>query len=89
MLDKERAYFAANAEGWTREYAGRFAVVKDEVLIGTFASFDEALAAGAHRFGMQPFLVRQLGAAPQAVSVPALTLGLLRADPQRSIGGPS
>ena len=81
MLDRERAYFSQNDSAWAAAHPGRFVVVKDETLVGTFASLDEALAAGASRFGLQPFLVRQLGVKPEPVSIPALTLGLLRADP--------
>ena len=81
MLDRERAYFAAHADEWATEKHGRFVVVKDETLVGTFGTLEEALAAGGHRFGLQPFLVRQLGAPPERITVPALTLGLLRADP--------
>ena len=81
MLDRERAYFSAHADEWVRLSPGSFVVVKDETLVGTFATLEEALAAGAHRFGLQPFLVRQLGAAPEQITIPALTLGLLRANP--------
>ena len=80
MLEKERAYFSAHAEEWAKQSPGKFVVVKDETLVGAFATLDEALAAGAHRFGLQSFLVRQLGAAPEQITIPALTLGLLRAN---------
>ena len=80
MLEKERAYYATHAGEWATQNPGRFVVVKDEALVGTFATLEEALAAGAHRFGLQSFLVRQLGAAPEQITIPALTLGLLRAD---------
>ena len=79
MLDLERAYYAKHSAHWADEHAGRFVVVKGETLVGTFATLDEALAAGARNFGLEPFLVRQLGVAPEPVSVPALTLGLLGA----------
>lgn len=81
MLDRERAYFAAHAPEWERGHPGAFVVVKNERLVGTYPSIEEALAAGAHEFGLQAFLVRQLGVPPLQVRIPALTLGLLRADP--------
>jgi hypothetical protein len=80
MLDKERAYFSAHAAEWGSIHPGAFVVVKDESLVGAYATIDEALAGGAHEFGLQAFLVRQLGAPPERITIPALTLGLLRAD---------
>lgn len=77
MLDRERKLFVAHAEEWAKTYPGRFLVVKDETLVGNFATIDEALAAGARRFGLQPFLVRRAGEKEETVSVPALTLGLI------------
>ena len=81
MLDKERDFYSANVEEWLKAHPGKFAVVKDEGLVGFFDSLDDALAAGASRFGLSSFLVRQVGLAEETVTVPALTLGLLRADP--------
>ena len=81
MLDLERQTFAAKSDEWSRTYTGKFVVVKGDELVGAFDTIDEALAAGAGRFGLSPFLVRRLGEPAQEVSVPALTLGLLRAHP--------
>lgn len=81
MLDTERKFFAAHAEEWAKAYPDRFLVVKDEQLIGDFATIEEALSAGASRFGLQSFLVRRAGEKEETVSVPALTLGLLGANP--------
>jgi hypothetical protein len=81
MLDRERRFFVAHAEEWAKAYPARFLVVKGERLIGDFATIDEALSAGARRFGLQPFLVRRAGEMEETVSVPALTLGLLGANP--------
>lgn len=83
-LVKELAYFATHAEEWDVLYAGRFVVVKGDSLLGTFSSMGEALAAGAREFGLSDFLVREIGQPAPAVSIPALTLGLLSADSQRS-----
>ena len=81
MLDKERTFYAAHLQEWAKTRPGKFAVVKDEGLVGFFDSLDEALSVGASRFGLSSFLVRQVGLAEETVTVPALTLGLLRADP--------
>jgi hypothetical protein len=53
--------------------------VKGDSLVGTFDAIEDANSAGVRSFGVQPFLVRQLGHMPDEVQVPALTLGVLRA----------
>ena len=86
MLENERKYFAEHRADLLARYAGQFALVKDEELLGTFNTIEEALAEGARRFGLQPFLVRQITAAEEKeINIPALTLGLLRADSSRPI----
>ena len=80
MLDLERETFAARSNGWSELYAGKFVLVKGDQLVGAFVTIDEALAAGASRYGLTSFLVRRLGEPPEQVSVPALTLGLLGPD---------
>jgi hypothetical protein len=81
MLDVERQFYATHMEEWSRTNSGRFAVVKGEELAGMFATMDEALSAGATRFGLSPFLVRRVGDQEEKISIPALTLGILRANP--------
>jgi hypothetical protein len=86
LLERERAFYATHEAEWMAAHANRFVVVKDERLLGAFDSIEEALAAGAAAFGRQSFLVRRLGEKPAEVRIPALTLGLLRADSQHPAG---
>ena len=81
MLDQERAYFSEHVTEWVKETPGRFVVVKGQTLLGTFVTLDDALAAGARRLGLQSFLVREPGVEPEEIRIPALALGILRADP--------
>jgi len=81
MLDRERAYFEAHRDEFLRLYPKRFVVIKDEELLGVFNTIEEALAEGARRVGLQPFLTRQVVEVQPEVAVPALMLGLLRANP--------
>ena len=82
LLEQERTFYAAHEAEWMNAHPGRFVVVKGERLLGAFDSMEEALAAGAAAFGLQSFLIRRLGEKQAEVNIPALTLGLLRADPQ-------
>ncbi|MBM4170165.1 MAG: hypothetical protein FJ215_13565 [Ignavibacteria bacterium] len=80
MLDKERKYFEAHRAEWLKTHPSKFVLVKDEELIGVFETQQEALVEGARRFGTDSFLVRQVEESEQIVYIPALTLGILRAD---------
>ena len=62
-------------------FSGRFVLRKDQELIGAFNTIQEALTEGTTRFGLNCFLVRQVGVPVKDVSMPALALGILRADP--------
>jgi hypothetical protein len=86
LLERERAFYAAHEAEWVAAHPGRFVVVKDDHLLGAFDSMEEALAAGAATFGMDSFLVRRLGQKQDEVNIPALTLGLLRANSQHPAG---
>ena len=86
LLERERTFYTAHEAEWMTAHPGRFVVVKGERLLGAFDSMGEALAAGAAAFGLQSFLVRRLGEKQAEVNIPALTLGLLRADPQHPAG---
>jgi len=46
-----------------------------------FDTEEQAISEGARQFGLQPFLVRRVHSKEQEVSIPALTLGILRANP--------
>jgi len=87
MLEVERQFFDEHAEQLRSQYAGKFVVIKLQEIVGAFDTMDEALAEGARRFGLDSFLVRHIGGVTRDVSVPALTLGLLRAHTTHTIRG--
>jgi hypothetical protein len=39
---------------------GRFALIYGDELVGAYASYEEALAIGYERCGLQPFLVKRI-----------------------------
>ena len=80
MLEKERKYFETHRAEWLKQNPGNFVLVKGEELLGVFDTQQEALIEGARRFGIDGFLVRQVEESEQVVYIPALTLGILRAD---------
>jgi hypothetical protein len=87
MLETERDYFDKHRDALLRQYPGKFVVIKEEQLLGSYDTIQEALGAGAREFGMVSFLVKRTDEVPQDVSIPALTLGILRADPSHPTDG--
>ncbi|HCG03263.1 MAG TPA: hypothetical protein DEV93_22335 [Chloroflexi bacterium] len=84
-LARERACYASHLAEWLVTYPGRFVLVKGDELVGAFDTMEDALREGARRFGLQAFLVRRVVSEQEEVRVPALTLGLLTANPTHSV----
>jgi hypothetical protein len=85
MLEQERKFFEENRALWLTKFPGRFVLIKGSELLGTFDTIDEALAEGARRFGLESFLARRVEQVEQEINIPALTLGILRANPTHPI----
>ncbi len=78
-LEQEIEFFEANESEWRKIYLGKFVLVKDQKLIGTYEKPEDAISAGARLFGTEPFLVRPVTGDNKDVYIPALALGLLSA----------
>lgn len=60
QLEKEEAVFAANLADWRESHLGEFVLIKGDEIIGFFQGLTAAFGEGTSRFGLQPFLVRQI-----------------------------
>jgi hypothetical protein len=80
MLEQERQYYEENKEAWLTRHRDRFVLVKGRDLLGVYNTIDEAISEGARLFGLDSFLVRQVRPFEEEIHVPALALGILRAD---------
>lgn len=80
MLEQERHFFDEQLAEWLCRYPNKVALVHGNELIGMFDTETDALAEGARRFGLGPYLVRRVLPEQEKISVPALTLGILNAD---------
>lgn len=58
---------------------GRTVLIHGDDLIGIFDTDAEAVREGTRRFGLGPFLVRQVRVEEPVISNPALSQGILRA----------
>jgi hypothetical protein len=61
-LERELAAFQRDLPGLLADPAnvGKFALVHGDEVAGVYPTFDEALAAGYDRFGLDPFLVKEV-----------------------------
>jgi len=85
MLEVERQYFDEHLKDLLAQYRGRFIVIKGQEVIGAYDTMAEALSEGARRFGLDSFLARRVQESTPGVSFPALTLGLINAEPSRPV----
>ncbi len=85
MLDKERKYFEDHRQEWLVKFPGKFVLIKNEELIGVFDKLEDALSEGARRFGIESFLARRVEESEEIVYIPALTLGILRANSTHAV----
>lgn len=64
-LEKELATFDRNLPKLKTEHEGKFALVHGDDVIDIFSSYDDAITAGYSKFGLKPFLVKQVQALEQ------------------------
>lgn len=60
-LEKELATYQAKLPE-LKQHEGKFVLIQDEQVIDIFVSYDDALREGYRRFGLAPFLVKQIHA---------------------------
>lgn len=68
-LDKEIAAYKLMEPELIKHHAGKFVVVHDEKLAGSYDNFETAANEAIKQFGKGPYLIRQVGA-PE-VKIPA------------------
>jgi hypothetical protein len=82
VLAEERGFYSQNRAGWLPQYLGKFALIKGRELLGVYDSPDVAYAEGLKVLGNVPMLVVQVLPEQPVAQIPALQLGLIRADLQ-------
>ena len=76
ILASELQFYEEHREALASDHPGRFLLIHDSALHGSFDTLDGALAAGFSKFGSKPFLARRAGEDAIELSAPALTLGV-------------
>jgi len=78
-IDREVEAFEEKLEDLLTEHEGKFALVKDGAVIGTFDNEGDAYTEGVKRFGEDTFLVRQILSGKTLEALPALFSGVINA----------
>ena len=60
MLEKESKIFNEQLSELIKSDIGKFVLIKDDIIVGTFAALVDALKSGYEKFREQPFFVRQI-----------------------------
>jgi hypothetical protein len=85
MLEKELKIYEEHLSEWLKTNSEKYVLIKGSDVIGFFNTFNEALEAGTRLFGLQSFLIRQVLPSQEEINIPALTLGILHADPEHAV----
>ena len=64
-LDLELAVYRRSLKEWENR-EGEYVLIKGEEICGFFSSYDDALKIGYEKFGLEPFLVKQISVIEQA-----------------------
>lgn len=68
MLEKETKIFENKLSELIKTDMGKFVLIKDEQVVGTFEAMFDALKSGYEKFKDQPFFVRQILATQQPLN---------------------
>jgi hypothetical protein len=59
-LEKELETYKAKLPELKAQHEGKFALIHGDALVDVFSSYDDAIKAGYAKFGLEPFLVKQV-----------------------------
>lgn len=72
LLSEEIAAYDRMRNLLETDHFGKWVVVHDEALVGTYEDFQDAAADAVQRFGRGPYLIRRVGEPP--LTLPASVL---------------
>ena len=85
-LDLELAVYRRSLKEWENR-EGEYVLIKGEEICGFFSSYDDALKIGYEKFGLEPFLVKQISVIGKPINV-LLTVSEARKAATRLAGRP-
>ncbi len=79
-LEREQRHFESIKPQLLEHHEGKYALIVEEELIGTFDHREEAYKVGIQKYGNVPMLIKLISKEESIDSIPAMTLGLLGAS---------
>jgi hypothetical protein len=80
MFEQELAYYNEHRAEFLSKHEWKYLLIKGRELIGVFDNPQAAYVEGLHRFGNNPFLIKQVLKEEPVQQIPALSLGILVAS---------
>lgn len=79
ILERELQHFEAIRDELLKHHAGKFALIKDDQLVGTYDSFKDAFEAGVDELGNTSFLIKHIARDDHEgkAQYPSLTTGVM------------
>ena len=65
-LEKELETFKSKVQELRAEHEGKFVLIQGDDVVEVFTSYEDAIKAGYSKFGLKPFLVKQINSLEQA-----------------------
>ncbi len=87
MLDVELKYLESHRDDLLKQYGGKILVISGEQVTGAYETMEEALQGAAAQHGLKNVLIRRPSEAQIHFTAPALTLGILSANPSQPNSG--
>jgi len=87
MLEIELKYLNSHKDELLKQYGAKILVISGEQVTGAFDSIEEALQGAVAQHGLKNVLIRGISEAEIQFSAPALTLGILSANPPQPNSG--
>lgn len=78
-FEQERQFYESHKAEWLKVHKNQYVLIKGAELAGVFADADSAYASGLQRFGLSPFLVKQVLEEEPVAYVPSLSMAPRRA----------
>lgn len=79
MFEKELDYYKVHKDELLKHHENQFVVIKDEKLLGTYTTEQEAYEAGLKEVGNVPFLIKRVTKEEEIIRFPALSIGVINA----------
>ncbi len=75
-LKQELATFEKNRSKLLGSFKGRYALVKNDDVVGTFETQQDAIDAGYEKFGNVPFLVKLITEVDETINLISFRIGI-------------